>query len=297
MDFERHFLDNNIFLMQCSVSERLADEYGKAPDPFFGYADIIYDEEGNTELMQLYDEYASVARAYELPILLLTPTEHITEGGTHSPSRLEKVLADNIIQLRYFPASTATNAYIGGHMPRAQRLFSDGAQAEEYHSRTAALFAEAGADFLYSGAIDTVTEAVGIARAMENSGLPYIVAIRPTAEGRLADGSSIADTISITDGSVVRHPLCYMADGIEPKALYEALAKPFNNTAAVKKRFQGVKAASAPPRVSRDGTRRVVHPFMFEMDIHNLSDFINLKVIGGSHGTDSTHLEEIAKRL
>jgi S-methylmethionine-dependent homocysteine/selenocysteine methylase len=45
-------------------------------------------------------------------------------------------------------------------------------------------------DFLYAGIMPALPEAVGMAQAMADSGLPYIISFMIRQDGRLLDGST-----------------------------------------------------------------------------------------------------------
>ncbi len=76
------------------------------------------------------------------------------------------------------------------------------AQAKEFHSWAADIFAEAGAEFLYAGIMPALQEAIGMAQAMEQTGLPYIISfmIRKNGKG-LIDGTPISQAIAAVDAS------------------------------------------------------------------------------------------------
>lgn len=83
------------------------------------------------------------------------------------------------------------------------------AQAKEFHSWAADIFAEAGAEFLYAGIMPALQEAIGMAQAMEQTGLPYIISFMIRKNGRLIDGTPISQAIAAVDASVDRPPLCF----------------------------------------------------------------------------------------
>lgn len=53
------------------------------------------------------------------------------------------------------------------------------------------MFLEAKVDFLYAGIMPALVEAIGMARAMENTGLPYIISFMIRSDGKLIDGTTI----------------------------------------------------------------------------------------------------------
>jgi S-methylmethionine-dependent homocysteine/selenocysteine methylase len=85
-------------------------------------------------------------------------------------------------------------------------------------------------------------EAVGMAQAMGDSGLPHIISFMIRDDGRLLDGRAIHDAIQAIDVAVGVRPECYMANCVHPAVLYEALSQPFNSTELVAERFSGIRA-------------------------------------------------------
>lgn len=117
--------------------------------------------------------------------------------------------------------------YIGGLMgckgdayKATQILQPD--EAQEFHFWQANLFAQAGVDFLYAGIMPALSEAIGMARAMEQTALPYIISFMLRDNGRLMDGTTLNDAIFSIDNNVSRKPVCYMVNCIHPDVLYRA---------------------------------------------------------------------------
>lgn len=81
-----------------------------------------------------------------------------------------------------------------------------------------------------------------LARAMEQTALPYIISFMLRDNGRLMDGNTVNDAIFSIDDNVSRKPICYMANCIHPDILYKALSNNFNQTTLVGQRFHGIKA-------------------------------------------------------
>ena len=108
------------------------------------------------------------------------------------------------------------------------------AEARSFHSWQADLFAQVGAEFLYAGIMPALPEAVGMAPAMGDSGLPYIVSFMVRGDGRLLDGVTIHDAIQTIDDCVDVQPECYMTNCVHPAVLYAALSRPCNSTELVR---------------------------------------------------------------
>lgn len=173
-------------------------------------------------------------------------------------------------------------------------------EAFEFHSWQANLFMQAGADFLYAGIIPALPEAIGMARAMEQTNLPYIISFMLRDNGRLIDGTTIHDAILQIDNSVKIKPVCYMANCIHPNILYKALSCDFNNSLLVKKHFHGIQANTSdlsPEELDDSAELKCSNCMELAQSIRRLSEIISLKIIGGCCGTDDTHINQIAQDI
>lgn len=86
------------------------------------------------------------------------------------------------------------------------------------------------------------SEAMGMARAMEQTGIPYIISFTIQADGNLIDGTPIDEAIDRIDAATTNHPVCYMANCVHPRIVRQALLQPLNQTERVRRRFCGVQA-------------------------------------------------------
>jgi S-methylmethionine-dependent homocysteine/selenocysteine methylase len=95
-------------------------------------------------------------------------------------------------------------SFIGGSMAPledcyAPELVPDDTALRAEHGLHAAWLAEEGVDFLLAETINAVREAAAMARAASDTGLPFIMSFLPGADGRLPDGSSLAEAVAATD--------------------------------------------------------------------------------------------------
>lgn len=173
-------------------------------------------------------------------------------------------------------------------------------EAYEFHSWQAQLFRKARADFLFAGIMPVLPEALGMARAMESAGLPYIISFMIRDNGRLIDGTPVSEAIAAIDGAVSQKPVCYMTNCVHPAVLRKALACSFNRTEAVRKRFAGIQANASPmtpEELERGGEILVSGYGELAEEMLGLQRECNLKIFGGCCGTDHIYMEEMAERL
>jgi S-methylmethionine-dependent homocysteine/selenocysteine methylase len=172
--------------------------------------------------------------------------------------------------------------------------------AFEFHLWQTELFKKAKVDFLYAGIMPVLSEAIGMAQAMETSEMPYIISFMIRKDGRLLDGTTINDAIIAIDANTKRNPICYMTNCVHPNVLNSALSKEYNKTSIVRARFKGIQANTSelsPEELDRSIELKTSDNISLGNDMVGLYNEFNLKIFGGCCGTDNTHIEEIAKRL
>jgi len=292
-------------LMEGALGERLKREYRLHPDDHIALAGLVYDACGREALTALWNEYADIARRHGLPLLATTPTRRANRERVAASRYGESIVRDNVSLLCAVQRQSPADMHVGGLMGcrgdayRATDVLP-AADARAFHSWQAELFAEAGAEFLYAGIMPALPEATGMALAMGDSGLPYIISFMIRKDGRLLDGTTIGEAIHAIDESVDSRPMCYMTNCVHPAVLYAALSQPFNTTDVVRDRLWGIQANAsrlAPEELDAGAALESSDPGLLADDMMRLRDDKKLKLFGGCCGTDGTHLEEIARRL
>jgi homocysteine S-methyltransferase len=172
------------FLTEGAFLTRLTYEMKIDFDPNVLFAHLIYKKDGRNKLTQLYKGYYNIGMKYDLPMLSFTSTT----WRANQP-RLKKALflkqydvnADTIHfvnSLRQQYGSYSKKIFIGGLI---------GCKGDAYKSEEALSVKEAlsfhrfqvkklnSADFLFATALPAFSEAYGLAMAMSESTLPYIL--------------------------------------------------------------------------------------------------------------------------
>ena len=227
-------------LMEGALGERLKREHGLEFDEHVAMAGLVYDAQGRAALTQLWSEYAGIARDNALPLLVTTPTRRANRERVAASCFDESIILDNVVLLRSIQGLSPAGVYVGGLMGcrgdayRATDVLP-ATQARAFHSWQAGLFAEAGVDFLYAGIMPALSETIGMAQAMEDCGLPYIISFMIRRDGKLPDGTTIHEAIRTVDGRV----------GHAARLLHDQLRPP------------GRSVRSALPAVQCDGTRAI----------------------------------------
>lgn len=305
MKFLDGFHNNSILLMEGSIGLRLKMEYGIYPEEYVAQASQIYHDKSRQALEEIYGQYIKIAEEYGHPLMLITPTRRANEQNVLLSDYDENIIRDNVLFLQKLRDKSSADIYIGGLMGckgdayKATDVLSD-QEGYEFHSWQAMQFLEAGADFLYAGIMPALSEAIGMAKAMEATGLPYIISFMIRDNGKLMDGTTINGAIIAIDAATVQNPICYMTNCVHPLVLGKALAYSFNQTEAVRKRFMGIQAnasALSPEELDNCGELKTSDGKSLAQDMLELRNQYNFKIFGGCCGTNQTHMEEMAKRL
>ncbi|WP_297417903.1 homocysteine S-methyltransferase family protein [Clostridium sp.] len=256
-------------------------------------------------MYSIFKQYLKIAEKYKLPFIATTPTRRANKERVIQSKFNERIIRDNVQFLQGIKRDANVNMFVGGLMGcrgdayKATDILSV-EDAQEFHSWQVNLFKEAGVDFLFAGIMPALFETIGMAKAMENANLPYIISFMIRNDGRLIDGTTINDAILSIDNATLQKPICYMVNCVHPIILKQALSYPFNKTRLVKERFHGIQANTSPlspEELDNSTDLKSSDSISLASDMMDLYDYFIPKILGGCCGTDNTHIEEIAKRL
>ncbi|MDQ7094330.1 homocysteine S-methyltransferase family protein [Desulfosporosinus sp. PR] len=305
MSFVSCYKRSSIILMEGALGERLKREYNMPFNDIVALADIIYRKGGKEALAELWNQYIDIAQKYNLPFIATTPTRRANKERVFRAGFSETIVLDNVSLLKQLRDTSDHEIYIGGLMGckgdayKATEILQVD-EAQEFHSWQADLFMKAGVDFLFAGIMPSLSEAIGMAKAMEQTVLPYIISFMLGDNGKLPDGTTINDAILQIDNSVNQKPVCYMTNCIHPTILFKALSYDFNKTPLVKSRFHGIQAntsALSPEELDNSAELICSNPIELAWAVSKLRELISLKIAGGCCGTDNTHIDQIALHL
>ena len=305
MDFETCIASHSSVLMEGALGERLKREYGLTINGSVAMADLIYSQQGRLALDTLWRGYMGIAEKYNLPFLATTPTRRANKQQVIQAGYDEAIIEDNVRFLRKINETSNIEMYIGGLMGcKGDAYTGAGAlnieEAHDFHHWQAQLFKFAKADFLYAGIMPVLTEATGMARAMSDTGIPYIISFTIQKDGKLIDGHTIDYAIRFIDDNVSRKPVCYMTNCVHPAILRSALSQPENRTEAVRARFCGIQANAACLSLQElDNSCALKTSDAKELaeEFRLLHRDFPLKIYGGCCGTDDSHIREMIKVL
>lgn len=299
MSFENIFKESKTILTEGALVERLKSEFKVEMDASINHAKLIYD---NPKILEaLYKQYIDIGHKYNLPIMIMTPTRKVNLKST---TESKNIISDscaflNNIKENYFDYSK--NIMIGGLLGCKGDAYSgkkkfDINQAFEFHREQTSIFEKEKVDFLFAGIMPEINEAIGMAKAMAETNIPYIISFMIRKDGCLMDGTTLSNAIELIDEQINPKPICYMANCIHPTNLKKAL----NNNKLHLERFSGIQANASilsPEELNNCG---VLQQDDFDKIIDEmllLQEQYNLKIIGGCCGTNDNFIENLSKKI
>ncbi|MBU1011180.1 MAG: homocysteine S-methyltransferase family protein [Bacteroidetes bacterium] len=307
MSFKAVFKESKVILTEGAFVERIKAEFGIKTDPHVNHAGLIYSHPQVLEL--LYRQYLDIGKKYMLPILVMTPTRKVNAVSVGKSAYSDKdISADTVASLNKIKQSYgdyAEQIFLGGLMGCRGDAYSgqkvmDVEEAYRFHRKQALALSMHNIDFLFAGIMPEINEATGMAMAMAETDLPYIVSFMVRKSGNLLDGTSIADAIERIDAKANPKPVCYMANCIHPSNLLQALLSDQNTGRAAMGRLRGIQSNASMlspeelnncPVLHQDDFSHIIDEMMVLHDQHAFN------VFGGCCGTNDLFLESLAQKL
>jgi len=303
--FRRCLQSDTLLLMEGALGERLKREYGLITNGPAGMAGLIKTVEGQTALRTLWKEYATVAAKHNMPFLATTPTRRANRSRVEEAQLSEQILAENVAFLSSVRNDCQGLFFVGGMVGSTGNAYTaEGclpfADALVFHRWEVQLFSQTNIGFLYAALFPTLDEARAIAMLASQYHLPCLLSFTLQDDGRLIDGTPLADAITRIDASVPTPPLLYMSNCVHPTIIAKALDQPFNQVPIVRQRFSGLQAnTSALPYRELDASPVLYSspPDELAQGMLTLKRQYGFRLFGGCCGTDARHLEAMATLL
>jgi S-methylmethionine-dependent homocysteine/selenocysteine methylase len=301
-------LGDDLFLTDGGLETTLIFHDGLSL-PCFAAFDLLRDEAGTEVLRRYFERYARIAREQERGLVLETPTWRANPDWAAKLGYDTRALADAnrrsvglLLEIRRAFERRATPIVISGNLgPRgdgyvpAARMSS--AEARAYHAPQVELFAETDADMVAAFTMNYPEEAIGIALAAREAGMPVAISFTTETDGRLPSGLPLVDAIAYTDDETGGHPAYYMINCVHPTHLAGALAE----AGGWQDRVRGLRAnASRRSHAELDASPDLDagDPEELAAEYRELhAAFRRLAVVGGCCGTDHRHVEAIGRAM
>ena len=175
----------------------------------------------------------------------------------------------------------------------SSRMSAD--EAEHYHREQIDSLAATQADLVHAMTITYADEAVGITRAAMRANMPVAISFTTETDGRLPDGTSLADAIAAVDRATASGPAYYgincshpthfgptfPADGDGGRRVRSIRANASRKSHAELDEAEALDAGDPAELAGLYRDLRADHP--------------QLTILGGCCGTDATHVAAIAQ--
>jgi S-methylmethionine-dependent homocysteine/selenocysteine methylase len=276
--------------------------------PCFAAFPLVDSEEGRGRLLSYYRPYLEAALAAGTGFVLSAPTWRANPDWAkkigYSDSELRAANLDAVAlaeEVRSLAKNGGTPVVIDGVLgPRgdgyvAENLMSPD-EAQRYHSLQVETFADSAADMVSAITMTYPEEAIGIARAAKQAGMPSVVSFTVETDGRLPSGHALGEAIEQVDRETDGSPAYYMVNCAHPTHFAGVLA----GDGAWRDLICGVRAnASKMSHAELDEAEELDDGNPDELAgeyKHDLRPHLkNLNVLGGCCGTDHRHVGEIAR--
>lgn len=300
---EKCLSDNNFVFMEAAVVERLRRSEHIQLHPQLANAPLIYDNASKEAMNEIYNSYIDIAESKNRPIFLCTPTWKAHHDQVQSANINNRINIDAVQfmkKLRNNRANFAANIKIGGLIGCKNDCYlpEDGlstTEAEEYHEWQINQLIEGGVDFLIAETLPNINEALGIAKALAKTKIPYIIGFVINREGHLLDGTSLTDAISKIDKQTSKLPATYMVN-----CAYPSFICPEKQPKALFKRLSGIMGnGSSLDHCDLDGSDKLHEDSISDWGNHmiNLHQNYGFNMLGGCCGTGIHHLNYIANNI
>jgi homocysteine S-methyltransferase len=268
---------------------------------------LLDDAAGYAEVREYFFRHVAVAHSFGCGLILEAPTWRASrDWGARLGYSAAQLRAANeraislLAQIRTGWASEASPIVISGCIgPRSDaynltsRMTAD--EAQSYHHEQIEALAATEADVVHAMTLTYVDEAIGITRAALHAAMPVVISFTTETDGRLPDGTSLADAIKAVDNATDSGPAYYGINCSYPTHFGPAFPSDDEGGG----RIRSIRAnASSKSHAELDESEtldagdplelaglyralRVEHP--------------QLTVLGGCCGTDARHIAAIAQ--
>ncbi len=266
--------------------------------PEFAAFPLVEQPAGRELLARYYDGYAEIARRAGAGLLLEAPTWRANpEWGArlgYDAAALERVNTESIAFLHERRAACADldDVLVGGILgPRGdgyvagERLSAE--EYADYHRPQLAAFRAAGADLANAITLVGADEAIGIAAAARDVGIPVGVGFTVETGGRLAVGSSLREAVEEVDAA--GGPDWFLVNCAHPTHIARALEEdgPWDRIAGLRPNASRMSHAELDEAEDLDeGDPEELQRSLVAM----VPRLPGLQVLGGCCGTDARHV-------
>jgi homocysteine S-methyltransferase len=269
--------------------------------PCFASFPLLADDSGRAALRRYFEPFLELAQRRGLPFVLDTATWRANpDWGPrlgYDRTALAAANADAVAFAREL-AGGRENVTINGVLgPRGDGYVVGAAmsadEAAEYHGWQIGVLRAAGAERITAVTLTYPDEAIGIVRAATGLGVPVVVSFTVETDGRLPDGTTIADAIERVDAATDGAAEFFMLNCAHPTHIASGLG----DTGGLS-RIGGLRVnASALSHAELDEAEELDEgdPVALGRENAALRELLpSVRLLGGCCGTDHRHVTEMA---
>ena len=269
--------------------------------PCFAAFPLVADERGRSALRRYFEPFLDMAQELGLPFVLDTATWRANPDWGTELGYDDDALADANRAAVAFARELADgrpdvllNGLLG---PRGDGYVvgerMTGEQAADYHGWQIGVLAEAGVQRITALTLSYPEEAIGIVQAAAAVGVPVVAGFTVETDGRLPDGTSLADAVERVDEATGGGAEFFLINCAHPTHIAAGL----DGTRSLA-RIGGLRVnASALSHAELDEAEELDEgdPEALARDNAALREMLpSIRLLGGCCGTDHRHVAQIA---
>ncbi len=268
--------------------------------PQFASFTLLSDDKGRAAMRRYFEGFLERAAALGTGFVLDTATWRASAGwGEVMGLSADEIDAANREAVA-FARETAggagievlVNGIIGPHgdaYAPDKVLSADEAQA--YHARQVEVLTAAGVDMISAMTLSSTGEAIGIARAAREAGVPVSLCFTIETDGKLVSGQALADAIAQTEAATDGYALWYGINCAHPDLFRDVLSGDWlTRIGMVRANASRLSHAELDESTELDAG----NPDELARQYRDLAEILpGLRVVGGCCGTDLRHVAAI----
>lgn len=274
--------------------------------PYFAAFHLLRTSAGKSALQKYFRTYAKLATTFHAGLILETATWRsnpdwgaklgystaaLAEANRQSVELLEEIRRDYEGEGSPIVISGCIGPRGDGYIPT---LAMSEHEAENYHRAQIETFADTAADLVTAITMNYVEEAIGVALAAKQTGIPAVISFTVETDGNLPTGQSLAEAITQVDEITSAYPAYYMINCAHPSHFEHVL----DGDKLLISRIRGLRANASKmshaelneaPELDTGNPERLGQEYAaLRLKLRNLN------VMGGCCGTDHRHVEQMA---
>jgi len=270
------------------------------------FAAFILLDRDRDALKRYYEPYLAIASRAQAGFILESPTWRCSSDwgaklglDASEVARLNRSAIELMHELRAAHAPSNAPVVVSGCVGPRGDGYDPGQvmtapEAQRYHTPQIAAFSEARADLVTAVTMTNTPEAIGIARAAKQAGLPIVISFTVETDGRLPTGDTLKAAIAEVDRNTDSAPAYYMLNCAHPSHFAHVLEP----SAEWTQRVRGLRSNASRKshqELNESTTLDAGDPSELGAAHRELiARHPQINVLGGCCGTDHRHIEQIS---